>query len=200
MSVTISIHHNFPDVAAALGRLSVNVGNKAVARALNTTTSQGLTAMARAISGEYRVTVAQAKERLNIRRATTKGGGLRLEAALLATRRGKGRGMNLINFVTRIPQRTKRGKLAQLKFQIKRAGGAKTIKGAFVATNRKTGGRAVFVREGTARMPIRTLTTIDIPQMFNTKRINGAIRTVMLRRFDINFKRELRAVLKGYAK
>jgi hypothetical protein len=200
MSVTINIRHNFPEVAARLDSLAKSVGDKAVVRALNTTVSQGLTAMARAISKEYRVTVAQAKERLDIRRATAKGGGLRLEAALLATRRGKGRGMNLIHFVTRIPQRTKRGKLAQLKLQIKRAGGAKTINGAFVATNRKTGGRAVFIREGRARMPIKALTTIDIPQMFNTKRINGAIRTVMLERFDINFKRELRSVLKGYAK
>jgi hypothetical protein len=200
MSVTINIRHSFPEVAARLDSLAKSVGDKAVVRALNTTVGQGLTAMARAISKEYRVTVAQAKERLDIRRAITKGGGLRLEAALLATRRGKGRGMNLIHFVTRIPQRTKRGKLAQLKLQIKRAGGAKTINGAFVATNRKTGGRAVFIREGRARMPIKTLTTIDIPQMFNTKRINGAIRTVMLERFDINFKRELRSVLKGYAK
>jgi hypothetical protein len=198
--ITINIRHNFPEVAAALGRLSADIGNKAVVRALNTTVNQGRPAMARAISKEYRVTVAQAKERLDIRRATAKGGGVRLEAALLATRRGKGRGMNLIHCVTRIPQRTKRGKLAQLKFQIKRTGGAQTIKGAFVATNPKTGGRAVFIREGRARMPIKTLTTIDIPQMFNAKRINGAIRTVMLERFDINFKRELRSVLKGYAK
>ncbi len=200
MSVTIGIRHNFPDVAASLSRLAVNVGNKAVARALNTTVSQGRTAMAREISKEFRVTVGQAKERLDIRRATAKGGALRLEAALLATRRGKGRGMNLIHFVTRIPARTKKGKFGQVQFQIKRGGGRKQIKGAFVATNRKTGGRAVFIREGKARMPIKTLTTIDIPQMFNTRRINSVIRTVMLQRFEINFQRELRSVLKGYAR
>lgn len=200
MSVTINIRHNFPEVAASLQRLQQQIGDKAVARALNTTVGQGKTAMARAIAAEFRVTTSQAKQRLDVRSASTKGGNLTIEASLLATKRTKGRGMNLIHFVTRIPTRTKKGKLGQVQFQIKRSGGRKFIQGAFVATNRKTGGRAVFIREGKARMPIKTLTTIDIPQMFNTRRINSAIRTVMLQRFEINFQRELRSVLKGYAR
>lgn len=205
MSNRISIRNNFPKVAAALDRVAKDAGNKAMVRALNATMRQGETAMARQISKEFRVKVADAKDRLDIDYARVKGGALKFYARLLATRPGglhsnDWRGMNLIHFVTSVPTRNKKGKLGQLKFQIKRTGGRKSIKGAFIATNRKTGGRAVFIREGKARQPIKTLTTIDVPQMFNTKRVNSVIRKVMLQRFDINFQRELRAVLKGFAK
>lgn len=201
MSNRISIRNNFPKVAAALDRLAVDVGSKAMVRALNATVTQAKPAMARQIAKEFRVTSGQAKERLDVRRASSKGGQLRFEASLQATRKAKGRGMNLIHFVIGgRPARSKKGKLAQLRLQIKRGGGRKSIKGAFIATNRKTGGEAVFIRTGMARMPIKTLTTVDVPQMFNTKRINSVIRSVMLERFDINFQRELRAVLKGFAK
>lgn len=205
MSNVISIRNNFPKVAAALDRVAKDAGNKAMVRALNATVRQGQTAMARQISKEFRVKVGDAKDRLDVDYARTKGGGVKFFARLLATRPGglhnnDWRGMNLIHFVTSLPTRNKKGQLSQLKFQIKRAGGRKSIKGAFVATNRKTGGTAVFIREDKARMPIKTLTTVDIPQMFNTRRVNSVIRTVMQQRFDINFQRELRAVLKGFAK
>jgi len=201
---TISIRNNFPAVAAALDRVAVETGNRAMVRALNATIKQGKTAMARQISKEFRVTVGQAKDRLDVSYARTKGG-FKFEATLLATRPGglhgnDWRGMNLIHFVIRTPTRNGKGQMGQLQFQIKRAGGRKTIKGAFIATSRKTGGRAVFVREGKSRMPIAVKTTIDVAQMFNTKRINSVVREVMLQRFDANFKRELRAVLKGFAR
>lgn len=200
MSNIISIRNNFPQVAARLDRLAKNVGDRALARALNETVRQGETAMARQISKEFRVTVGQAKDRLAVSYAKAKSGGVRMSATLMATRATKGRGMNLIHFVTGKPTRNKRGQLAQLKFKIKRAGGRKSIKGAFVATNRKTGGEAVFIRVGKSRMPIKTLTTVDIPQMFNTRRVNDVIRAVMKERFEINFRRQLRAVLKGFAR
>jgi len=206
MSNVISIRNNFPKVAAQLDRMAKDVGDKAMVRALNETVRQGRTAMARQISKEFRVKVGQAKDRLDVDYAKVKGGGIRFSARLMATRAGglhnndDWRGMNLIHFVTSMPTRNKKGKLGQLKFQIKRTGGRKSIKGAFVAVNRKTGGRAVFIREGKSRMPIKTLTTVDIPQMFNTRRVNSVIRTVMQQRFEINFQRQVRAVLKGFVK
>lgn len=197
----INIRNNFPQIAVQLDRLAADVGNKAMVKALNETVRQGKTAMARQISKEFRVTVGEAKDRLDVDYAKAKGDGYRFSASLLATRKTKGRGMNLIHFVMgAAPARNKKGKLGQVKFQIKKTGGRKSIKGMFVATNRKTGGKAVFIREGKSRMPIRTITTVDIPQMFNTKRINSVIRTVMLERFETNFQRQLRAITKGYAK
>jgi hypothetical protein len=200
--ITINIRNNFPQVVAQLNRLSQNVGDKAMVRALNKTVDQGKTEMARKISQEFRISSSVAKDRLAVRRASVRGGALRFEAVLEATRRGKGRSMNLIHFVEQkvtlaeAKRRTKAGDLAQLRFQIKRTGGKKMLPGAFIANN----GRTVFVRTGKQRLPIKAVNTIGVVQMFNTQRINNVVREVMLKRFDANFKRELRSVLKGYVK
>lgn len=201
----ISIKTNFPEVARALDKLSDDIGNRAMVRAMNATIKAGRSDMAKGISKEFRVTQAQAKDRLDVDYARVKGG-FKFYASLSATRpRGlfgdDYRGMNMIHFVVGgQPRRTKKGVVRQLNFQIKRTGGRKQIKGAFIATNPKTGGKAVFVRAGKARYPIETKTTIDIPQMFNTKRINSVVRQVMLTRFQTNFDRELRVVLQGWVK
>jgi hypothetical protein len=196
----INIRTNFPEVTAQLKRLADDVGNKALVRSLNKTIDQGKTQMARTISQEFRIAVGAAKDRLKVSKASAKGGNVRFEVQLEPTRPAKGRGMNLIHFVTRIPKRTKKGTLGQVQLQIKRQGGRKTITGAFVATNRKTGGTALFIRTSKSRYPIKTLTTIDIPQMFNTKRINAAVVQVMRDKFEANFDRELNVIMKGYLK
>lgn len=189
---TINIRHNFPAIAAKLDRLADNVGNKAMVRALNTTVAQGKIQMARQISQEFRVTISQVKERLAVTRAYTKGGAYHFQASLQATRKGKGRSMNLIAFV----KNKASGSKAQLRFQIKRGGGNKTIKGAFIGNK----GRTVFIREGKGRIPIKAINTIDIPQMFNARRVNSVVRAVILQKFQANFQRELRAVLRGFAR
>ncbi|OJW77991.1 phage tail protein [Thiobacillus sp. 65-1402] len=200
---TISIRNNFPEVAARLNQLGTDIGNKAVVRALNTTIDQGKTQMARQISQEFRVSVGTAKDRLKVYKASARNGAFRLVATLEATRKDPGRSMNLIAFVTKgkvskaSAKRSGRTDLAgQLQFQIKRAGGKKSIKGAFVGNM----GRTVFIRTGKERLPIKALNTIDIGQMFNTRRVNKVVKQVMLDKFPANFQRELRAVLQGYAR
>lgn len=200
---TISIRNNFPEVAARLNQLGTDIGNKAVVRALNTTIDQGKTQMARQISQEFRVSAGTAKDRLKVFKASARNGALRFVAILEATKRGKGRSMNLIAFVNKAKvskasaKRSGRTDLAgQLQFQIKRGGGRKSIKGAFVGNQ----GRTVFIRTGKERLPIKALNTIDIGQMFNTRRVNKVVRQVMLDKFPANFQRELRAVLGGFAK
>ena len=91
---------------------------------------------------------------------------------------------------------TKVRQALELRFQIKRGGGKKMIKGAFIGNK----GRTVFIREGKERTPIRALSTIDVPQMFNAQRINAPVRKVMIERFPAAFKRELRSVLQGWVK
>ncbi len=200
---TISIRNNFPEIAAKLDRLGKDVGDKAVVRALNTTIDQGKTQMARQISQEFRVSVGTAKDRLKVFKASARNGALRFVAILEATKRGKSRSMNLIAFVNKAKvskasaKRSGRTDLAgQLQFQIKRGGGRKSIKGAFIGNQ----GRTVFIRTGKERLPIKALNTIDIGQMFNTRRVNKVVRQVMLDKFPANFQRELRAVLGGFAK
>lgn len=200
--ITINIRNNFPEVARSLDRVAYDSGNKAMVRALNATIDQGKTQMARQISKEFRISTSTAKDRLAVRKAFAKGGVLRFEASLEATKRGKGRSLNLIQFVenkvllSEGRRRAKGGTVSQVRFQIKRTGGKKMIKGAFIAN----AGRTVFIRTGKSRLPIKALNTIDVPQMFNTKRVNSIVREVMLKRFETNFRRELRSVLKGYTR
>jgi hypothetical protein len=199
---SISISNNFPAIARRLDRLPDEIGNKAMVRALNKTIDQGKTEMARNISSEYRIGVGEAKKRLSVQRATAKGA-LLFTATLEATRRGKGRSMNLIAFVSKgkvskaSAKRQGKSHLAgQLQFQIKRGGGKKVMPGAFIGNK----GRTVFIRLGDERKPIAAVNTIGVPSMFNARKINSVVRAVLLQKFRANFDRELRVVLEGWAR
>lgn len=200
--ITISISHNFPEIQKQLSQLSASVGSRTMVKALNTTVGQGKVQMAKQITQEYRVSSAEIKKRLEVSRASSKGGTYRFEASLSATKKAKGRSMNLIAFETgALTKRTAKkigraNAVGQLGFQIKRGGGRKVIPGAFIGNQ----GRTVFIRTGKGRLPIKPVNTIDIPQMFNTRRINQVVRQVMLDRFPANFQRELRSIIKGYVK
>lgn len=217
--IVLNVRHNFPDVIKQLKEFPEKVADKVMARALNTAVQQAKPAMAGEISREFRISVAEVKKRLQVHAAKRKGGIYVLEASLEATQRTRGWGMGIINFVEKVTtlgqarKRAKAGTLSQVFFQIKRSGGKKFIKGAFIATNPKTGGTALFVRVPGTTMSSRSKyagtkhaeqieaqTTIDIPQMFNTKRINQVVVATMLQRFEANFQRELRAVLGGFVK
>lgn len=205
----ISIRHNFPQVVREMERVGLEVGERALVRALNAATDQGKTRMAQQISREFRVSSSDVKSRLSVARARAKGA-YRFEARLEASNRGKGRSMNLIAFVEQMVTlaqarkrmkagegQAKRGnKALELRFQIKRTGGKKVIPGAFIGNK----GRTVFIRKGKSRLPIKALNTIDVPQMFNTQRINKVVVDVILERFEAQFRRELRAVMGGFAK
>lgn len=205
----ISVRHNFQKVVREMERAGKDAGERALVRALNVATDQGKTRMAQQISREFRISSGEVKSRLSAARARVKGA-YRFEAKLEASNRGKGRSMNLIAFVEQVVSlaqarkrrkagegQAKRGNRAlELRFQIKRTGGKKVIPGAFIGNK----GRTVFIREGKSRLPIKALNTIDVPQMFNTQRINKVVVDVILDRFEAQFRRELRAVMGGFAK
>lgn len=198
--MTITVRNNFPQIVARLKQVDRDIGQRALVKAINKTMEQGKGAMARQISSEYMLTSAEVKSRLRVDRASYKS--LHVVATLEATKRAIGRSMNLIRFVERSVtlaegrRRAKAGTLDQLRFQIKREGGKKTITGAFIANK----GRTVFVRQGKERLPIKGVMTIDIPQMFNSRQVRELIERLMLQRLDGNFARELRSLLQGYSK
>lgn len=198
--MTITVRNNFPQIVARLKQVDRDIGQRALVKAINKTMEQGKGAMARQISSEYMLTSAEVKSRLRVDRASYKS--LHVVATLEATKRPIGRSMNLIRFVERSVtlaegrRRAKAGTLDQLRFQIKRKGGKKTITGAFIANK----GRTVFVRQGKERLPIKGVMTIDIPQMFNSRQVRELIERLMLQRLDGNFARELRSLLQGYSK
>lgn len=213
--IKLNVRANFPQVMRELDRLPLEIGNKVLVRSLNGTVAKAKPEMAKQISREFMVTSAQAKDNLSIRNAKAKDGVYRFDAELMASNGGRGRSMNLINFVEKVvslAQQRKRvrggeggtyrlrgrevTKVLQLRFKIKRSGGMKVIPGGFIAND----GRTMFIRVGKKRLPIEALSTIAMGQMFNTRRINEVVVQSMLDNFVAQFNREKRTVLGGWGK
>jgi len=187
----ISIKTNFPDVQRLLESMNKDVANKALASALNKTVAQAKTAMSREIRAEFNMSASKVGESLQITKARAGGGRVHLEASLQSPSK-RGRSLNLINFMERsvsmatARKRGKAGTLNQLFVQIKKAGGKKGLKSAFIGNK----GRTVFVRTGKARLPIKALQTIDVAGMFNTKRINTKVLAMIETKFPELFVNE----------
>lgn len=181
----LSISTNFPEVKRALETMRSDIANKAMGRSLNRTIEQARTQMVREITKRYTILAREVRESLRIRRASLSGGTLRLEA-FLESPSTKGRSRNLIHF------RAKQVKDG-VSVQIIKGAGRKVIRSAFIANKGKNkAGGTVFVRTGKKRLPIEPVTTIGVPQMFNTQQVNAAVVQTMLRKFPEIFEREAR--------
>lgn len=189
----ITIETNFPQVQRELARLRSDVAQQATARALNRTIEQARTQMSREIRREYVVDTRFIGERLRIKRATFFNGRLGLEAALDA--QDKPRSANVIRFAAR---KAKDG----VTVKIKRGGPRQLIRNAFIGNK----GRTVFARVPGTKMnsrrwggkhgeQIEPVQTVDLPQMFNARRIKAAVVAAMEARFPAIFERELAFVL-----
>jgi hypothetical protein len=175
----LSITTNFPDVAKALQTLQADVAKQATARALNATVAQAKTAMSREIRAEFVMTAKTVNESLRISRAVASGGRFNLEASLSSISERGRRSLNLARFNA---LQTAKG----VTFKVKRNGPRKLIPGAFLINKGKT----VMIRVGKKRLPIKGLQTINVSQMFNTRRINAKVIKVIEDRFPVIFARE----------
>lgn len=189
----LSITTNFPAIQKQLDGLREDIASKATTRAINRTIEQAKTDMSREIRQEFVLSADEVRQQLRIRRAGFRRGQLTIEAALIGGK-AKGRSLNLIRFIEKKPgkrEQRKRdkaeGSRQQLRFQIKRAGGKKIIPGAFIGNK----GRTVFIRQGAKRLPVKALRTVDVAQMFNTRRINDAVTRKMREKFPVIFAREV---------
>ena len=189
----LDIKQNFAAVDAQVKRMQEDIGKRALASAMNKTIEQARTQMTREIASEFNVTAGFVRERLRIRRASARRG-LRLEAELIGGRSDRRRSMNIIHFVEKSTslaaarRRAKAGTLDQLFVKVKRKGGAKALKRAFIGN----AGRTVFEREGRARLPIKPVQVIDVAQMFNTRRINSVVVAKLVAAFPRIFESEAR--------
>ena len=182
------------DVKRQLARLQSDLRAKALVPALNKVGAKARTEMTRAITDEFALKQAEVRPRLSLSRATT--GRLMVVLDPYASRR-RGRSLNLIHFLERrislaeLRRRRKAGD-NQIQFQIKRGGGRKQIPGAFVANK----GRTVFRRVGKARLPIEAVSTIDVPQMFNTRRIQARVLARIRKEMGVEVERAVAQVLR----
>lgn len=172
----LSLKTNFPDVMADVRALPGDVGAKALASAVNKGLDQARTAMSREIRAEFNITADKVNAALRVQGATYKGGIYQIVGWLESPTK-RGRSINVIAFSAR---QTSRG----VTVKIKKQGGRQLLAGAFIGNQ----GRTVFTRmPGTVmgsrsnskgklhREQIKAVQTIDVAQMFNTRRINGKI-------------------------
>lgn len=196
--ISISIKTDFKDVQKSLDRLSLDLQKRVVPAALNKVAAKAKTEMKQQITGEYNLKSAEVNERLRVIKA---GRALNQWLAVLDpfASRKRGRSLNMIHFLenkTTLAEAKRRkagGTVNQLHFKIKRVGGKKLVEGAFIGNK----GRTVFVRTSGDRLPIKALSTIDVPQMFNTKRIQGKVLARIEKELQVEFDRAISAALSG---
>lgn len=196
--ISLSIKTDFKDVQKSLDRLSLDLQKRVVPAALNKVAAKAKTEMKQQITGEYNLKSAEVNERLRVIKA---GRALNQWLAVLDpfASRKRGRSLNMIHFLenkTTLAEAKRRkagGTVNQLHFKIKRVGGKKLVEGAFIGNK----GRTVFVRTSGDRLPIKALSTIDVPQMFNTKRIQGKVLARIEKELQVEFDRAIAAALSG---
>lgn len=186
----LTIKTNFPQVQKGLDALHADLQGVVLMRTVNRTIDIAKTAMNREIRKEFNVTASYVRERLFVRKATLKAGRFRVEAALTAS--GKFKGRRSANVIAFAAKQAKQG----VSVKIKKAGSRKVIKGAFIANQ----GRTVFVRTGDKRLPIAPVQTVDIPQMFNTRSVNAVVLRVIDERLPAVFEREARFALQRFSR
>jgi hypothetical protein len=184
-------------VMRQLGEFADKVAAPAIAAALNKAADQAKTAMAREISAEYMLGVREVRERLKIRRATARAGGL--QAALYVEPRYGKKGQNVARFVVgrkmttaEMRRKAKAGALKPLMVKIKRNGPAKPLPGAFLGNDKRT----VFRRVGASRLPIEGVTTIGVEEMFGARRINEKVVRMIREKLPQLIEHELQFRLK----
>lgn len=186
MRLTIST--NFPEVERSLDRLRADVADTVRVRAVNRTMEQAQTAMNREIRKDYNLRAKDVRERLSLSKAVFRGGSLAVEATLTAS--GSRRGSRSANVMLFDAKQVKAG----VSVRIKRGGSKKVIAGAFIGNKNRT----VFRRTGKKRLPIEPVQTIDVPQMFTSKRVNQAVIRVIEQKFPEVFAQQLKFALNRF--
>jgi hypothetical protein len=181
--INLDVRADFRQIDRQLQPLTAKLRDRVVAAALNKTADKAKTEMKRQITGEFAIKASDVGGQLKVSRASAKGSMLVAELEAFSRRRGR-RSRNVALFRAR---QTSRG----VTVQIKRSGGRKLIKGAFIGNQ----GRTVFERVGKSRLPIKGVETIDVPQMFNMRRVNRAVVAKILRELPVEVERALKAAL-----
>jgi len=112
------------------------LGDRAMTGALNKTAAKARTEMTRAITSEFNLKARDVRSQLSVIRA--RRGRLQAELNPFGSSSKRGRALNVIHFLeNRVTlaegrRRKKSGTQNVLRFKIKKTGGVKTIKGAFI--------------------------------------------------------------------
>lgn len=149
---------------------------KATYRAINHTTAKAATAASVGIRSEWNLKASYVKDAVAISKATTN----KQEASY----RFRSRSISLINFRAR---QIKKG----VSYKLKKRGGTKKIKGAFITTT-KGGYKGVFIRKGKSRLPLAVFKSVTPTTMFKQygeDKFQAVISSDMGKRFNHELER-----------
>lgn len=191
-------------VQKKLAGLQSGIKDRVLAAAVNKTAAKAVTEVNRAIREEYVVKAEEVRNSISLRRATS--GNIVANIDIFGSKSRRGRSANMIRFLaaiqasgiaikTRGAAGVKRKDLVglgrQLGFQVKRSGGLKQIRGAFVGNS----GRTVFIRETKARLPIEPVQVIGFSQMFASNKISKRVMAKVDRDLIVEVERALKMVM-----
>jgi hypothetical protein len=206
--IGLTLQHDFADLNRQLDRIS-DAGKraKATAMAFNKVAAKANTTAGREIRRHYMVKVAHVSPRIKVHKASGKSDAVRVVIEPVLGSRG--RSQNVVRFLEKkvtlaeMKRRRKAGRLASvhylrgrarvnpiLHFQITK-GRSKRIDGAFIGNK----GRTVFRRTGSRRLPIEPIHTIDVPDMFGSRRVTEAVIARIQQELPVEISRAIRLVL-----
>lgn len=195
------------EVQKRLAAMPREVRDQVLAPAMNKAAARGKTEMSRRIREEFDIKANEVNPLLSVSRASAKSAKIVATIEAFPRRRGH-RSRNVMLFKARqvAGKRTKRVRVLVAPGQwrlvdvpvgggvtvsIKKGGGRKMIASAFIANK----GRTVFMRQGAQRLPIRGVETIDVPQMFNARRVNKAVVRLIQEVLPVEVDRAARFIL-----
>jgi hypothetical protein len=199
----LTIKVDTKQVERMLKGLSDAIKGTAIREAVNKAAAKGNTEMKRRISREFNIKAGEVGGQLDLIKAGKQFAAVTATILALPKRKGR-RARNVIEFIERkvtlaeARRRLKSGTRNLLRYEIRR-GRKVTIPGSFIVTANR--GTFVAQRQGKTRFPIQSVQTIDVPQMFNTQRINREV----VRRLEDEFlpqeiDRAIQYALKRYGK
>lgn len=180
--IRLDIRSDLRAVQQQLDRLQSGLRDRVISAAINKTADKARAEMNRQITSEFAIKASDVRSQTRVQRASAKN--LQVFATLQAF--GKRRGKRSRNVALFRARQTKKG----VTVQIKKSGGRKIIEHAWIGNQ----GRTVFMRDGKQRLPIKPVETIDVPQMFNTKRINAAVIAKINKDFPVELARAFKAL------
>jgi hypothetical protein len=204
--IRFDVRTDFRDALRGLRDLDRKVQDRVVSRALNAVAEKTKTEARIQIHKEYNLASSDIGSMLSVVKARSQ---LRQLSVKITARSKRGRSLNLIRFVEKrvtlaeARRRRRSDTLDRLRVKIKRASGYKMLGKPdwaaglpFIMTNRRTGGTFVGARETGNK--VRGVYTIDVPQMFNSKRINALLWAKIQREFPDELKRAFDASGRGF--
>lgn len=208
--IGLTLEHDFHELDRQIARIG-DAGKraKATAMAFNKVGAKAKTTASREIRRRYMVKAAEVSPYIAVHKATGRGAIGAVRVVIEPFVGSRGRSQNVIRFIEKkvtlaeMKRRRKAGRLASVHYLRGRArvnpilhfqiikGRSRRIDGAFIGNK----GRTVFRRTGSSRLPIMPIHTIDVPDMFGSRKVTDAVIERIRQELPVEVARAIRLVM-----